>query len=249
MLNRIKIKNEAKSVVRSARPSAYLVTLLYLVILNVLRAIELYVGNDVADYITEVLPGVNVPELFAADRFSPVVVVFVSVLVWLLSTVLGGGWTIYHLGARRGYEMSYSTLFDGFSIAGKVILAGILYTVMIAFGTALLLFPGLIFAYMYRFTLYNICENPSLSVISAMRMSRLQTAHHKMDLFILDMSFLGWLLLSGLTMGILSIWISPYMEQTYIGYFIELKRSSGVTPAPNSGADDQGRTRDDTPEF
>lgn len=235
MLNRAQLKQEAKGVVRSARVSAYLMTLIFLVITYVLNAIDIYAGNDVGKYLAEFFPELDLPAAMTVSHFSTPVVVFVGVMVWLLNIVLSGGWTIYHLGIRRGHEMGYGTLFDGFSIVGKLILATLAVTAIVTLGTVLLIFPGLIFAYMYRFTIYNICENPSLGVIQAMRMSRLQTYRHKMDLFVLDLSFWGWGILISLTMGILSIWIRPYMEQTNIGYFIALKRASGVGAFPDAG--------------
>ena len=228
MLNRVQIKMEAKAVVRSARSSAYIMTLIYLVLINLLSAVDLYVGNDIEFYMERVMPGLEIPSFLIAPDFSPIVVMFVSVMVWLLTTVLGGGIAIYHLGVRRGYEMGYGTLFDGFSMVGKLILGTLCVSALVTVGTALLVIPGIILGYMYRFTIYNICENPELGVINAMRMSRLQTAGHKADLFVLDLSFYGWILLSSLTMGILFIWVNPYMEQANIGYFEELKRSSGV---------------------
>lgn len=245
MLNRIEIKLEAKAVVRSARASAYVMTLIYLVLVNVLNAVDLYVGRDIVTYVQDVMPWIDLPAFMVAPMFSPLVVIFASVMVWLLTTVLGGGLVIYHLGVRRGYEMGYGTLFDGFSIVGKLILGSLCVTALVTVGSMLLVFPGIIMSYMYRFTIYNICENPELGVINAMRMSRLQTAGHKMDLFVLDLSFVGWTILGGLTMGILYIWINPYIEQANIGYFEQLKRLSGVgyipqDPSGDPGAEGQG---------
>ncbi len=245
MLDRVQIKMEAKEVVRSARSSAYVVTLLYLVLMELIHIINLYVANDFAAYVQRIVPWVKLPSFLTAPDFSPVVVLFTSVMVWLLTTVLGGGLAIYHLGVRRGYEMKYTTLFDGFSMVGKLILATICVTGVVYVGLMLLMIPGIILSYMYRFTIYNLCENPELGVINAMRMSRLQTANHKADLLVLDLSFFGWILLCGLTMGILSIWISPYMEQTDIGYFEALKRASGIgyiPREPGHGPDAQDPT-------
>lgn len=249
MLNRVQIKMEAKAVVRSARSSAYIMTLIYLVLINLLSAVDLYVGNDIEFYMERVMPGLEIPSFLIAPDFSPIVVMFVSVMVWLLTTVLGGGIAIYHLGVRRGYEMGYGTLFDGFSMVGKLILSTLCVSALVTVGTALLVIPGIILGYMYRFTIYNICENPELGVINAMRMSRLQTSGHKADLFVLDLSFYGWILLSSLTMGILFIWINPYMEQANIGYFEELKRSSGVGYIHRDSTGNPGDRGPDIPIF
>ena len=63
---------------------------------------------------------------------------------------------------------------------------------------------------------------------------------HKTDLFITELSFLGWILLSGLTFGILYIlYVGPYMEMTMAGIYDELERlaleSNIVTEAELNG--------------
>ena len=64
--------------------------------------------------------------------------------------------------------------------------------------------------------------------MEALNMSKAQTRGHKWELFVLDLSFIGWSILCSLTLGILSIWIMPYMQQTDIGYFEAIKRMSGI---------------------
>ena len=63
----------------------------------------------------------------------------------------------------------------------------------IAFNTI----PGIIAAYRYRFALYNLCENPEISIMEALDMSKRQTLGYKGQLFMLDLSYLGWALLAG----------------------------------------------------
>ena len=87
-------------------------------------------------------------------------------------------------------------------------------------------------AYRYRFAILNLLENPNLSPLDAIGMSKEQTYGFKLDLFILDLSFLGWAILSGLTLGILSIWVSPYMTQTDVGYFQAVKAAKGIGARP-----------------
>lgn len=90
------------------------------------------------------------------------------------------------------------------------------------------LHPVIIAGYRYRFAIYNLCENPDIGVMEAISMSKAQTAGYKGDLFLLDLTFIGWNLLCSLTLGILSIWIAPYIIQTNIGYFQEIKRIKGI---------------------
>ncbi|MBQ7465292.1 MAG: DUF975 family protein, partial [Oscillospiraceae bacterium] len=61
---------------------------------------------------------------------------------------------------------------------------------------------------------------------------------YKWQLFVVDLSFLGWLILSACTAGILLIWVEPYMSQTYIGCFQVCKKASGVGSFPNDNPGD-----------
>ncbi|MBR7105343.1 MAG: DUF975 family protein [Lentisphaeria bacterium] len=229
MLDRIALKRQAKVITREARVSAYLFTLLYLAIINVLDVINTYVNASVVTYMEEFFPGVPVPAfLLHAQSFSPVMVMFVSVLVALLTSVLSAGCAIYHLGIHRGEEMSFSSIFDGFSFVGKVILLEIVMYIYIFLGTLFFVIPGIIAAYRYRFALYNLCENPEMGVMEAMGMSNAQTQGYKGELFILDLTFFGWQFLCGLTLGVLSIWIAPYIIQTELGYFQQIKKIKGI---------------------
>lgn len=239
MLDRIQLKREAKEITRNARVSAYLFTFLYLVIINVLDLIKTYVNGSVVTNMQELVPELPVPQFFLrALEFPPVLVMFVSVLVSLLLTVLSAGNVSYHLGVRAGREMNYDSLFDGFAYVGKVILLQIVVFVHIFLWALLLFIPGIIAAYRYRFAMYNLCENPEIGVLEALAMSCAQTKGHKMDLFVLDLTFLGWNLLCTMTLGILSIWIAPYIMQTYMGYFQQIKQMKGVgyfPPRPDAG--------------
>ena len=229
MLDRVQMKREAKQITKNACVSAYLFTLLYLAILTVLDGISTYVGGDIVAYMTLYFPELPVPAfLERAASIPQITVVFVTVMVSLLGSVLHAGNVLYHQGVRRGETMPFGTLFDGFSFVGKLIVLDIIMYVLIFLWSLLFVIPGIIAAYRYRFAVYNLCEDPELGVLEALRMSKVQTQGYKADLFILDLSFFGWSLLCTLTLGVLSIWVTPWMMQADMGYFEELKRRKGV---------------------
>ena len=91
------------------------------------------------------------------------------------------------------------TLLDGFSFVGKVILLNIVIYLFTLLWSMLFVIPGLIAAYRYRFALYNLYENPGIGVMEALNMSKQQTLGYKGQLFMLDLSYIGWLLLASLT--------------------------------------------------
>ena len=143
--------------------------------------------------------------------------------------------------------MGYSTLLDSVYMAGKIILLQLVTTLFIFLWSLLFIIPGIVAVYRYRFALYNLCEDPDMGIMDAIRLSKEQTMGYKGDLFLLDLSFLGWLLLSACTAGLLGIWLSPYMAQTDIAYFQAIKQAKGMGTLPGQSgpeADDVFRTDD-----
>ena len=60
--------------------------------------------------------------------------------------------------------------------------------------------------------------------MDCIRKSKEMMNGYKMDYFMLVLSFFGWLLLGIFTLGILYIWLVPYMNVTFILYYEELKK-------------------------
>ena len=93
--------------------------------------------------------------------------------------------------------MPYESLFDAFPFAGKVILLSIVEGIFIFLWSLLFVVPGIIAAYRYSFAMMNLCDNPGLGVMEALDLSKRQTQGYKGQLFLLSLSFFGWLLLAG----------------------------------------------------
>ncbi len=87
----------------------------------------------------------------------------------------------------------------------------------------LFIIPGIIKGYSYAMTPYILLDRPELSATEAIKESEKMMDGHKMDLFILELSFLGWIFLSMLTCGILVLYVEPYMEATRAAFYLELK--------------------------
>ncbi|MBJ6745474.1 DUF975 family protein [Streptococcus sp. 121] len=92
--------------------------------------------------------------------------------------------------------------------------------------TLLLILPGLIKSYSYSMTNYIIedlvAQGKDIEPTEAITKSRILMDGHKLDLFLLDLSFIGWVLLSILTFGIGSLWLSPYIYTTRAAFYREL---------------------------
>ena len=231
MLDRVQLKLEAKAITKNARVSAYLFTLLYLVIIMVLEGLDwLASGGMMAEY-AYLYGDLEMMELFQyLPRLSlpPVAITFITIVISLVSAILGTGYILYTMNVRKGLETPYATLFDGFLFAGKVILLQIVMGIFVFLWSLLFIIPGIVAGYRYRFALYNLCENPEMGVMEAIRLSKQQTMGFKLDLFVLDLTFIGWGILCGLTLGILSIWIRPYIQQTDLAYFDAIRAAKGM---------------------
>lgn len=170
------IKAESRSLLRTGEVNPFRMTLFYLLITLVLDMI-----NSGVSYMIDSAGG------FTVLSFS-----FVSILVGLVALVLNAGYYCYCFGILRREEMPYESLFDAFPFAGKVILLSIVEGVFIFLWSMLFVIPGIIAAYRYSFAMLNLCENPELGVMEALNLSKQQTNGYKMQLFLLQLSFIGY---------------------------------------------------------
>ena len=104
MPDRALLKQEAKGILRGARVSPYLFTLVVLVISFVIGRVSDYVQWDTATRAAyEARLGIDLSFLpFCHAPFPGAVTLFVAILCSLLSVILSAGVILYHLGIRRG---------------------------------------------------------------------------------------------------------------------------------------------------
>lgn len=238
MINRAEIKYEAKGILRTARVSPYVLTLIMMAIGYTLnRVVDLVQGGSLfysyellRQYYAITISGdeAALTRLIASIPEAGGMSFFLSTIVSLVTLVLNGGFFIYCMGVRRGAEMPYSTLADGLGVAGKLIWCAIQMAVKIFLWSMLFMIPGIIAAYRYRFAYYNILTDDSLSAGEAIRRSCQQTQGMKWSLFVLDLSFFGWMILANLTFGLLNIWLTPYMTMCDLGYYERARELNGV---------------------
>lgn len=89
----------------------------------------------------------------------------------------------------------------------------------------LLVVPGIVKAYEYRMVPYLLADSPQLTTQEAFQISKDLMYGQKMNAFVLDLSFIGWYILTGITCGLLAIfYVNPYQHATNAELFLELKR-------------------------
>lgn len=140
------------------------------------------------------------------------------------------GYISLYISLLRGktptFEGSISAITENIGTKFVSTLLVMLYTFL---WSLLFIIPGIVKSYSYAMTPYILLDRPELSATDAIKESEKMMNGHKMDLFILDLSFIGWILLSMLTCGILVLYVEPYMMATKSAFYLELK---GPDPEP-----------------
>lgn len=171
------------------------------------------------------------------------IVFFVSILCVIAiaaAFVVGAfGTNIIELGVRRYFmenrehKTPFVKLFYGFTCGKYMHLVGVMFQRTIRIFCWLLLFivPGIIKSYEYMMIPYVMAENPELSKERAFEISSKMMNGHKADAFKLDLSFLGWDILSIIApVGV--FWVFPYKNATYAEFYTAIKAEAfqkGIT--------------------
>jgi uncharacterized membrane protein len=89
--------------------------------------------------------------------------------------------------------------------------------------TLLFLIPGIIASYRYSMVFYILSDNPEMSSMESLKKSSKMMMGFKWKLFCLHLSFIGWALLSILTLGIAYLWLTPYVYSSIAHFYEDLK--------------------------
>ena len=137
---------------------------------------------------------------------------------------------IYKLATYSSLSYSNEELFlNGISYSDALNMANLILGMIPMFMLGFLLsMIGYVFSLwislMYELTTYILIDNPDMRVIEALKASRLLTKGHRLDLFVLILSFIGWIILSIFTFGILLLWVMPYMQTTISLFYFDLTK-------------------------
>lgn len=235
ILNRPAIKAEAKSFIgQNAR--WWKMTLATIAIYLISGGFSIYV---------------NIATVINHDDPSTTVGYSSSVITLLLIpfTIAASGYYLNHI---RGFNPEWKSLYkEGIDNYGSYLVTGVLVNVFTVLWSLLFVVPGIIKAIAYSQAKYVIHDNPRLKGKEAIEISKRMTNGFKGDLFSMYLSFIGWYILVGLTGGILSIYVTPYVETTAAMYYENLKRYSiengivapeafGIAPVTGGAQDGNG---------
>ena len=146
----------------------------------------------------------------------------VVILIVLVAKVFVGN--LLKMGGYRFFILNQTaqpgigTLLDGFRSGHyvNIVLTMFLRDLFTTLWSLLLVVPGIVKHYEYLMVPYIIAENPAMDYKEACQISKQMMDGEKMEAFIMDLSFLGWYLLSAVTCGLLAIfYVNPYVQASF----------------------------------
>jgi uncharacterized membrane protein len=148
----------------------------------------------------------------------------------ILTPVLTMGWIKTNLKVTYGEDPEVGTLFESFkdnlgNTIGTVLLVG-LFTCL---WSLLFIIPGIIMGLAYSQALYILAENPDMAPMECIKASKEMMKGRKMDLFLLQLSFILWGLLCCITFGLAGLYVGPYMQLTVTNFYHRIKEGGDGT--------------------
>ena len=170
-----------------------------------------------------------------------IVVIANTVASYILLAVLifGGpilvGLCSYFLNTIRREKSNddFASLLDGFKINVSVnMVTGLLVYVYTFLWSLLFVIPGIVKNYSYAMAYYIRIDHPEYTAKQTIDESRKMMYGYKAKLFLLDLSFIGWIIVGSLCCGIGILWVNPYMQASRAHFYEELK-SKQTEALPN----------------
>ena len=216
MWNRQQVKEQAKIIMKRNYWKMFVVTLLAGLLTGEKTTIIERVQNFASTNISY-----DTSPIFYSSNFQYIFYTFISIasILGILYTIFIGN--VIVVGKSRYFIKNHDVnpelgeIFSGFK--GNylnVVKIMFLMNLKILLWLFLFIVPGIIKAYEYSMIPYLLAENPNLSASQAFSLSKQMTTGQKMDLFVLDLSFLGWIILGLICCGIGILFLQPYPEAT-----------------------------------
>jgi len=216
VLNRPAIKFEARNFISIDRRwlAIFLAGIVPFLIDSCKVTIRLYVERNTDNY----------SDIFLGNPLILNFAWLLPLVSWLISPIaiaLCG----YRLNCLRNnkFDSKYVYLTAGLNYT-KFLITEIVRAVLIILWSLLLVVPGIIKGFAYSMTGFIICDNPTLASKDAINLSERITYGYKKDIFIMYLSFIPWYFLVSITLGLGSIYVTPYVGITEAMFYENLKK-------------------------
>lgn len=147
---------------------------------------------------------------------------FLDSLLGILMMPLGIGTTAFFISLIENENFEAKDLFKYYHDFVKIIGVTVLMGLIIMLGYICFIIPGIILTLSYSLVPIILIKKPELGIVETLKYSREKMQGHKLDTFVLGLSFIGWAILGTLTFGILYIWLYPYMQLTFTKFYLNI---------------------------
>ena len=155
--------------------------------------------------------------------------VVMAVVYFVLGSIISVGYARFNLDLADRGNPAFETLFGYFSYWKTAAVSKLLQSVYVLLWSLLFIIPGILAAYSYAMTEFILAENPDLTASEAIAQSKEMMYGNRWRLFCLHFSFIGWDILSSLTLGIGNLWLRPYKQAANAAFYREISGSGYST--------------------
>lgn len=153
-------------------------------------------------------------------------------ILGLVQFIMGGavelGYARYLLNQYRHGDFELNDLFSQFYRFGQGFAQAFLRGLYTFLWALLFIIPGIVKSYAYAMTPYIMADNPELTASEAITASKQMMDGHKADLFVLELTFIGWDLLCALTLNIGYIVLNPYKAAARTAFYKSLTAQNRI---------------------
>ena len=228
-MNRPALKRQAQETILQNLKTVLICTLLLVLLTLIFSAITGRLMKPTLDqlslYYEQLLQGKEVSSysIQAAVYSHPREMGVSYLLQWLLM-IVEFGFMLFLFNVIRAKPASYGNLLDGFAIWWKILLLHLVMGLFVFLWSLLLIAPGIIAAYRYRMAPFLLLTHPEYGIMDCIRESKSRMAGYKMAFFLLDLSFLGWELLTLVPVlgWAVMVWVKPYRQSTELLYCMQI---------------------------
>lgn len=159
--------------------------------------------------------------LLASTIISIASFTFIGTIILTGPIMLCTAFFTLHLVRTRNGDIN--AFFKGFDQFGSSFVAGFLTTLYIILWSFLFFIPAIIANLKYSMTYFILADNKNMSGSEAIKKSKEMMYGHKMEFFVLNLSFIGWFLLVVITFGLAGLYVYPYYMLTISNFYEAIK--------------------------
>ncbi len=127
---------------------------------------------------------------------------------------------------RTGEKMDIGDIFNGFrEDFSNTFLIGLMTTIFTMLWSLLFIIPGIVKALSYSMAMYIKVDHPDYDWKQCIDESQRMMQGHKGELFVLNLSFIGWMIVGACCAGIGGFWVEAYMQAATSQFYENLRRS------------------------